>query len=684
MANFAKTVAILFQGDDSGASAAARRVSEALDGVDAAAKRSTTSGNLWQDSAGRWRNELGQFATNAEKAAAGIKTFDGNARSAASSSSLLADAIKLIGAGVIFKAFVDANVEVERFTRGVTAITGSGESATRELQYLRDVSERLGLSVRDTSSAYVGFLASVKGTSLEGAQARQVFEAVVGAMSALGKSSADTEGALTAIQQIISKGKVSAEELRGQLGERLPGAFQIAARAIGVTTSELDKMLEQGQVISTDFLPKFAAELERTFDNPGRVEGYTAALNRLQNQFDETLQTIGRSGLFDALTSGLVVVGKLTEAAGSTFDYFGTAARAAFNVLRGGSTEVFSEEMRLAEQRVAAVSAKLNGDLNQTLAETARLLRQNAEVAKGAFPDETTAETQRLTRAANLLTDQLKAESEALKVLKVNREEVNRSTKDYAQLIEQIGRSQGVTDREFLAGVAEAAKRVDGTKASFEALRSAISDGAIEGNRGADTLAKAFKIVEDASLKAAKGTDASAEALKKQAEEAQRAKERAEQLRLEMEKLASNERIKVLELRAQLDITNVQEQTKRIQAAFESLDNTVNSTADVINKAFGLLAGGGDFLDSSTRNKLFEQLDIENANRERALRQQEELTQAQIKVLRAQAEQLTRGDALIKIDGAGLAPHLEAFMWEVLKAIQVRVNRDGLKLLLGV
>ena len=42
------------------------------------------------------------------------------------------------------------------------------------------------------------------------------------------------------------------------------------------------------------------------------------------------------------------------------------------------------------------------------------------------------------------------------------------------------------------------------------------------------------------------------------------------------------------------------------------------------------------------------------------------------------------GDALIKIDGAGLQPHLEAFMWEILRTIQTRVNRDGLAMLLGV
>ena len=52
--------------------------------------------------------------------------------------------------------------------------------------------------------------------------------------------------------------------------------------------------------------------------------------------------------------------------------------------------------------------------------------------------------------------------------------------------------------------------------------------------------------------------------------------------------------------------------------------------------------------------------------------------------MKAQTDALVNGDGLIKIDGSGLAPHLEAFMWEVLKAVQVKVNKDGLKLLLGV
>ena len=51
--------------------------------------------------------------------------------------------------------------------------------------------------------------------------------------------------------------------------------------------------------------------------------------------------------------------------------------------------------------------------------------------------------------------------------------------------------------------------------------------------------------------------------------------------------------------------------------------------------------------------------------------------------LKAQTRAIDKGDSIIKVDGAGLQPHLEAFMWEILRQIQIRVNQDGLKLLLG-
>jgi len=105
---------------------------------------------------------------------------------------------------------------------------------------------------------------------------------------------------------MLSKGKVSAEELRGQLGERIPGAFQIAARAMGMSTAELDKFMSSGNLLSTEFLPKFAAQLKSEF--AGGVEtasqSVAANLNRMNTAFFELKSTIGE--IFLPVINGVV------------------------------------------------------------------------------------------------------------------------------------------------------------------------------------------------------------------------------------------------------------------------------------------------------------------------------------------------------------------------------------------
>src|SRR5690606_27812788 len=140
-------------------------------------------------------------------------------------------------------------------------------------------------------------------------QAEKIFNAVSNASGKLKLSSDQTRGALLALQQMISKGNVQAEELRGQLGERLPGAFAIAARAMGVTEQQLNKMLQQGEVLAADLLPKLADELNKTFgnDQTERIESLQASVNRLSNVFDEAVQDGRISKFFQAIVDGVAI-----------------------------------------------------------------------------------------------------------------------------------------------------------------------------------------------------------------------------------------------------------------------------------------------------------------------------------------------------------------------------------------
>ena len=177
-------------------------------------------------------------------------------------------------------------------------------------------------------------------------------------------------------------------------------------------------------------------------------------------------------------------------------------------------------------------------------------------------------------------------------------------------------------------------------------------------------------------------------AIKETGKEAEDATEKSEKFQIEMAKLASNERIKNIEARISLDIAQLEADTKRVEAAFDSINATVSSTGDVIGDSLSGLGAFADMdvfdiLSNPAFRLLEEQLKIENQRRQEAMDLQKLLTLEEIETMKARRKAMERGEGMIQIDGAGLQPHLEAFMWEILTAIQIRVNQDGLELLLG-
>lgn len=224
-------------------------------------------------------------------------------------------------------------VAFDSLNRTLTAIKGSGDAAAAELGYIISTANRLGLELGSASKAYSSFLAVTRGTALEGQQARDVFEAVAGAMARLGKSAADTDGAMLALSQMVSKGVVSMEELRQQLAERLPGAMKAAADGVGLTEAELIKMVETGQVLAEDLLPALAGQLNKLYGSAGEVEGYAAGWNRLTSavmssigvftQTDAVMTAV--SGSMAVLRETVLVVGTGFVVAAEGVTFFGKA-----------------------------------------------------------------------------------------------------------------------------------------------------------------------------------------------------------------------------------------------------------------------------------------------------------------------------------------------------------------------
>jgi tape measure domain-containing protein len=225
----------------------------------------------------------------------------------------LSAAMTALGLGMFAKSLIETQTQMDRMGNSLRYATGSAEAGAEAMDWIRNVSKTLGMDLATSGQAFAKLAAATRGTSIDMTETQRIFLAVSKASTVLGLSSDETSGALMALQQMVSKGTVQAEELRGQLGERLPGAFNMAAKAMGVTTEELGKMLENGQVTAARMLPALAREMEKAFGpEAARAAGsLNSEMNRLSTSWTEFKEALMKSGVLELITS---IVDKLKEA----------------------------------------------------------------------------------------------------------------------------------------------------------------------------------------------------------------------------------------------------------------------------------------------------------------------------------------------------------------------------------
>lgn len=218
----------------------------------------------------------------------GFKALDRLENKAIKKTNVLSNSLKRMFVGVMgtfaVKSIMDATVKLDTLQRSLTALAGSETGGKSQISFLRMEAERLGQSFETIADSYKNLFAAGKGAGWGDKEIQNVFSSVLEAGTVLGSSKQQIGGALLALEQMISKGKVSMEELRRQLGNALPGAMQIAAKAMGVTSAELQEMLKNG-LASEDFVKRFARTLHEEYANkvPSAARTLRAELERLGN-----------------------------------------------------------------------------------------------------------------------------------------------------------------------------------------------------------------------------------------------------------------------------------------------------------------------------------------------------------------------------------------------------------------
>jgi len=225
-------------------------------------------------------------------------------------------AIQKIGAGIqfVFSSIVKELDKLQGFNAIMSVTTKSADGVSQSYDFLRKTADKLGVQFDALTGNYAKLLASMPATN-EGLRATQnVFTGIALAARTLHASNQDTQLMFYAITQMASKGAVSMEELRRQLGEKLPGVMQIAARALSTTPELLEKAIRTGTVNSAKFLEYFGDEMIRTFQEPAEKAStsVSASINRLTNVWVDFVKEILDSGagtsianIFDAIREKL-------------------------------------------------------------------------------------------------------------------------------------------------------------------------------------------------------------------------------------------------------------------------------------------------------------------------------------------------------------------------------------------
>lgn len=230
--------------------------------------------------------------------------------------SLVSAYVGVFGAINLVNSAIDSALEKERvMSRLMIANKGDANAAAKEYDYLRKKADELGLSFGPLADSYSRFAVAARDAGMSTEATRYIFEAFTEAATAMRLSGDETAGAFRALEQIFSKGYIQAEELRGQLGDRMTGAFNLFAKAIGVTTQELNKMLEKGGEVKAEFV-LLAAQTARGIYGPqakAASNSLLGDLNRTQNAWGDLKREIMDGGLGTALRSLFVDLTKFLK-----------------------------------------------------------------------------------------------------------------------------------------------------------------------------------------------------------------------------------------------------------------------------------------------------------------------------------------------------------------------------------
>jgi tape measure domain-containing protein len=248
----------------------------------------------------RYRHEVRMAEMENRRLARSTKTVGESFRSLRSMIVAATASMTLFAEG---REIVSTGLEIEGLHLALKAITKDTGAATKEYEFFRGVVHQTGLDLLSSAKSFKIFTAAASTTTLKGEKARALFEETSKQIATLGLSADEAFGIFKAMGQIMSKNRVSAEELSNQLGDRMPGAVGLAAKAMNMTTKELLALVATGKLTAEEFLPKLTKALKDSNSGFAAMaeESKRIAFGRFKTAITDLRNTIFQGGFGQGL-----------------------------------------------------------------------------------------------------------------------------------------------------------------------------------------------------------------------------------------------------------------------------------------------------------------------------------------------------------------------------------------------
>ncbi|MGM0828054.1 MAG: tape measure protein [Bacillota bacterium] len=198
---------------------------------------------------------------------------------------------------------------MEKAEVGLNTLTGSASETEKIMKDLQNFA-------LNTPFEFDGMVMGTRrliGMGMASDDATSMLKATADAVAAAGGGSEELDGVVTALGQISSKGKLSAEEM-GQLSERGIASWAILADQMGISTEELMKLTSEGKILAKDALPALQAGFQETFGGAAAEQAstFSGRLSNLKEQFVVMAGAFSEP-IFEPLSNAMgIVVEKMT------------------------------------------------------------------------------------------------------------------------------------------------------------------------------------------------------------------------------------------------------------------------------------------------------------------------------------------------------------------------------------